>query len=392
MAGEYRFSFGPWNIHEGSDPFGPTVRKRIAFTRKLKMYKELGFDGVQFHDDDAVPDMDRLSAGDIEKRTKEVRAMLDGEGLEAEFVAPRLWEGPNTIDGGYTSNDPACRDYAKKRSRQSIDIANALGTKLIVLWLAREGTYIREAKDSKVAVDRLVEAIDDMLAYDAEIKIAIEPKPNEPMDQAYIPTTGHAMALGYLSTDPMRVGVNIESAHAILAGLDPSDEMGFALAYDRLYTVHLNDQNGLKFDQDKSFGSVDLRRAFKSWYRVLREDGHVFVREGYFVTSCLEETDGMLKVTRPYHDTAPEYCTFIGTPMAATHGWTSDLPDVEFSHTLAETFNALAQAGFIFERMVEPCAGEDAPLPLRQLPKYVLAIARKPGKEEKANKRIKRDQ
>ena len=79
------------------------------------------------------------------------------------------------------------------------------------------------------------------------------------MDQAYIPTTGHAMALGYLTKDAGRVGVNIETAHAILAGLDPSDEMGFAMAYDKLYTVHLNDQNGLKFDEDKSFGSVNLR-------------------------------------------------------------------------------------------------------------------------------------
>jgi len=68
--------------------------------------------------------------------------------------------------------------------------------------------------------------------------------------------------LGMLCSDPARVGVNIESAHAILAGLDPSDEMGYALAHNKLWTVHLNDQNGLKFDQDKSFGSVDLRRAF----------------------------------------------------------------------------------------------------------------------------------
>jgi xylose isomerase len=262
MAGEYRFSFGPWNIHEGADPFGPTVRNTIAFAKKLKLYRKLGFDGVQFHDDDAVPGIDDLSEAQIVEKAGEVRKMLDGEGLAAEFVAPRLWEGPNTIDGGYTSNDPACREYAKQRSRRCIDIANTLGCKLIVLWLAREGTYIREAKDSKVAVERLVEAINDMLAYDSEVKIAIEPKPNEPMDQAYIPTTGHAMALGFLTSDPSRVGVNIESAHAILAGLDPSDEMGFALAYERLYTVHLNDQNGLKFDEDKSFGSVDLRRAF----------------------------------------------------------------------------------------------------------------------------------
>ena len=101
-----------------------------------------------------------------------------------------------------------------------------------------------------------------MLEYDPKIKIAIEAKPNEPMDHTYIPTTGHAIALGLLTCDASRVGVNIESAHAILAGLDPSDEMGYALAHDKLWTVHLNDQNGLKFDQDKTFGSVDLRRAF----------------------------------------------------------------------------------------------------------------------------------
>jgi xylose isomerase len=173
-----------------------------------------------------------------------------------------LWEDPRTIDGGYTSNDPECRKYAIERSKISIDIAHELGIDLLVLWLAREGTYIREAKDSKVSTERLVEAIDVMLDYHPGIRICIEPKPNEPADVTYIPTIGHALALGTLTKDYNRVGVNIESAHAILAGLDPSDEMGFALALKKLWTVHLNDQNGLKFDQDKSFGSVDLRRAF----------------------------------------------------------------------------------------------------------------------------------
>jgi xylose isomerase len=280
MPGKYRFSFGPWNIHEGGDPFGPTVRSSIEFGKKLKMYKTLGFEGVQFHDDDAVPDMDNLSTVAISKKAKEVYSMLEGEGLVAEFVAPRLWENEQTIDGAYTSNDPADRQYAKDRNRRTIDIAIALDTKLVVLWLAREGTYIREAKDSKLAVDRIVEAINDMLAYNPEIEIAIEPKPNEPMDQAYIPTTGHAIAVSYLTDDPDRVGVNIESAHAILAGLDPSDEMGFALAYDKLFTVHLNDQNGLKFDEDKCFGSVDLRRAFNQ-VRIL--DQYDYGMSGEFV-------------------------------------------------------------------------------------------------------------
>ncbi len=100
------------------------------------------------------------------------------------------------------------------------------------------------------------------------------------MDLAYIPTTGHAIALGYLTDHPDRVGVNIESAHVILAGLDPSDEMGFALACKKLFSVHLNDQNGLKFDEDKTFGSVDLRRAFNQ-ARIL--DAHDYGQNGEFV-------------------------------------------------------------------------------------------------------------
>lgn len=280
MAGIFKFTFGPWNIHEGADPFGPNVRKPIEFSKKLIFYKKLGFDGVQFHDDDAVPDMNDLTPQQIISKAKELKKILEGHGLSAEFVAPRLWEDERTIDGGYTSNDASCRQYAIDRSRCTIDIANALGTDLIVLWLAREGTYIREAKDSKMATERIVGAINQMLEYDPKARICIEPKPNEPMDHTYIPTTGHAIALSMLCVDPKRVGVNIESAHAILAGLDPSDEMGFALSFNKLWTVHLNDQNGLKFDQDKSFGSVDLRRAFNQ-VRIL--DKHNYGSNGEFV-------------------------------------------------------------------------------------------------------------
>jgi len=280
MPGTFRFTFGPWNIHEGADVFGPPVRQSITFEKKLEMYKELGFDGVQFHDDDAVPVLEGKNAAQIIREAEDLKRKLDNMGLTAEFVAPRLWEDPRTIDGGYTANDPECRKYALERTRIAIDIANALGTDLLILWLAREGTYIREAKDSKLATERLVQAVDDMLNYDKKIRVCIEPKPNEPMDHAYVPTTGHAIALGMLTSDPDRVGVNIESAHAILAGLDPSDEMGFALAHDKLWTVHLNDQNGLKFDQDKAFGSVDLRRAFNQ-VRIL--DQHDYGKNGEWV-------------------------------------------------------------------------------------------------------------
>lgn len=273
VKGVYRFSFGPWNIDEGADPFGPVVRKPEALARKMDAARRMGFQGMQFHDDDAVPDLDGKSAAEIEKEAKRVKKMLDNAGLKAEFVAPRLWFSPKTIDGGYTNNDPACRKYAIERSKIAIDIANTLDAKTIVLWLAREGTYIRESKNARLAVLQIRDAINAMLDHDPKMLILIEPKPNEPVDSALIPTIGHAIGLAHITNDPDRVCCLIETAHSILAGLDPSDDMAYALAHDKLKSVHLNDQGGLKFDQDKSFGSYNLRRAFNQ-VRVLEEYGY----------------------------------------------------------------------------------------------------------------------
>jgi len=277
---EYRFSFGPWNISEGADPFGPDVRAAFPHEEKFALYKPLGFDGVQFHDDDVVPDLDRQSAAQVAQKAGKVSAVLSNQGLTPEFVAPRLWFAEQTVDGGYTSNSEKDRNYAWERTQRCMDIARTIGSKAIVLWLAREGSYIRESKDAKLAYERLLTVIDKMLAYDPKLEIWIEPKPNEPTDLAYIPTAGHAVALAYASKDQKRVKVVIESAHAILAGLDPSDEMAFCLAHNKLGSVHLNDQNGLKYDQDKNFGASNLRAAFN---QVLVLEDHGYGQHGEFV-------------------------------------------------------------------------------------------------------------
>jgi xylose isomerase len=277
---QYRFCFGPWNISEGQDPYGPTTRPAQSFDWKLAQLKRLGFDGMMFHDDDAVPDIDGKSDAQLRKEARALKRRLDDAGVAAEMVAPRLWFSPMTIDGAYTSNDPKCRKYAIERSLRCIDIARYLGTDLIVLWLAREGTYLREAKNGRRSFELLVAALDKMLAHDKKIRLAIEPKPNEPMDQAYLPTIGHALAIAQLTQDPKRVGCLIESAHAILAGLDPADEIDFAMTFGKLWSLHLNDQNGLKFDQDKAFASSNLRVAFNQ-VRALERNG--YGKEGQYV-------------------------------------------------------------------------------------------------------------
>ena len=276
----FKYSVGPWNVHEGADAYGPAVRDSIPFEEKIKKFKEIGFDAIQFHDDDAVPNMNDLTNEEIIAEAKKVKALLDKYDLKAEFVAPRLWMDPHTIDGGFTSNSKEDRDFAMWRAFRSIDIANALGCDKIVLWLAREGTLCYESKDPIESTNKLIDAINQMLDYDANIKIMIETKPNEPIDRSVCPTMGHCMAISAASKDPSRVGGLLESAHAMLAGLDPASEIGFAMAMGKLWGVHLNDQNGIKYDQDKSFGVENLRTAFNQ-IKVLRENG--FCNNGEYI-------------------------------------------------------------------------------------------------------------
>ena len=270
---KFKFSVGPWNVHTGADSYGPEVRADIPFEEKIKKFKEMGFDAIQFHDDDAVPNINNYTEAEVIEEAKKVKALLDKYDLKAEFVAPRLWMDPHTVDGGFTSNSAEDREYAMWRAYRSIDIANVLGCDKIVLWLAREGTICYESKSPVESTNRLIDAINKMLEYDKNIKIMIETKPNEPVDRSVCPTLGHCMAISAASIDPSRVGGLLESAHAMLAGLDPASEIGFALAMGKLWGVHLNDQNGMKFDQDKSFGVENIRTAFNQ-VKILLENGY----------------------------------------------------------------------------------------------------------------------
>ena len=105
-ARSYRFTFGPWNISTGADPFGPPVRPDVDFAAKIREYRKLGFAGVQFHDDDVCSA--ELSWRDTQQAAAAVKKLLDDEGLFCEFIAPRLWEHPSTIDGASGMSGTIC--------------------------------------------------------------------------------------------------------------------------------------------------------------------------------------------------------------------------------------------------------------------------------------------
>ena len=61
----FKFSVGPWNVHTGADSYGPETRQPIDLESKFARFKALGFDAIQFHDDDAVPNINNYTEAEI---------------------------------------------------------------------------------------------------------------------------------------------------------------------------------------------------------------------------------------------------------------------------------------------------------------------------------------
>ncbi|MBF0939310.1 MAG: TIM barrel protein, partial [Schaalia georgiae] len=142
----FKYTVGPWNVAEGADVYGPPTRQSLTMRDKVERFAEMGFAAIQFHDDDAVPDIASKPVAQIEDEAHELRALLDSLGVGCEFVAPRLWFDPAFKDGAYTAPKKEDWERAMWRTERSIDIANILGADLVVLWLAREGTLCMESK------------------------------------------------------------------------------------------------------------------------------------------------------------------------------------------------------------------------------------------------------
>ena len=81
----YKFCFGPWNISEGQDPYGPPTRAPQSFDWKLDKHKKLGFDAMMFHDDDAVPDIDGKPDAQLRKESKELKKKLEEAGAKIQI-------------------------------------------------------------------------------------------------------------------------------------------------------------------------------------------------------------------------------------------------------------------------------------------------------------------
>jgi xylose isomerase len=271
---EHRFAFGLWTVgHTGRDAFGEPTRPPIAPDEIVRRLGDLGVWGVSFHDDDLVPPgSSPAERSDVLRR---FRRALDETGVVVSMATANLFTDPVFKDGAFTSNDRAVRRHALRKALLAIELGVELGATTFVLWGGREGVETMAAKPVHDALDRFREAVDLLCAHVVDrgfdLRFALEPKPNEPRGDIFLPTVGHALAFIETLDRPDLVGVNPEVAHETMAGLSFYHAVAQALWAGKLYHVDLNAQKIGRYDQDLRFGSEGLKDTF--YTVMLLEDG-----------------------------------------------------------------------------------------------------------------------
>jgi len=262
---EDKFSFGLWTIGwRAQDQFGSATREPLDTVEAIHKLAEIGAYGMTFHDDDlfAFESTDAQRQQEID-RTKQA---LADTGLKIPMITTNLFSHPVFKDGAFTSNDREVRRFALRKVLRNLDLAAEIGANTFVMWGGREGAEYDHAKDIRSALERYREGVNLLSQYvidkGYDIRFAIEPKPNEPRGDILLPTVGHAMAFINTLEHPEMVGLNPETGHEQMAGLNFTSGIAQALDHGKLFHIDLNGQRGIKFDQDLVFGHGDLFNAF----------------------------------------------------------------------------------------------------------------------------------
>jgi xylose isomerase len=260
-----KFAFGLWTIgHIGRDPFGDATRPPIDPVDFVRGLAEIGAWGVSFHDDDLMT----FDAPEAQRRAEldRFKAALAETGIVCSMATTNLFWHPVFKDGAFTSNDPTVRKLAIAKTLRNIDVAAELGAPTYVLWGGREGIESAASKEPGDALSRYQEALNFLTGYVKDkgyaIRFALEPKPNEPRGDTFLPTVGHALAFITTLDDADMVGLNPEVAHETMAGLSFYQGVAQTLWQDKLFHIDLNDQKIGRYDQDLRFGSEGLKDNF----------------------------------------------------------------------------------------------------------------------------------
>ncbi len=291
-----------------SDPFGGSVLDKIDSIQVAKILAWAAGEGfiecTSAHDDDLVPWNPETPEDDLDPKSEvyqtlhTIKEILDGANIKFNTMTCSLHGNKIFRDGGLCNPDPALRALAAKKVERCLRIGRFLGASYYTYWVARDGFEVAAVTDWNNVYTWLAEGLNHVTDYIAAQKMdnyiggTVEPKPNEPRGQMFLPTSGHAVGFifGRLNK-PEFWGVNPELLqHESMALLNSVMTVSYLCSMNKLKFLHFGCQIKAQFDNDfpPLIGPEGLKettfmfRALNQigWKGIVEYDCHMLRAEG----------------------------------------------------------------------------------------------------------------
>ena len=317
-----------------ADPFGGAVLEKIDSLEVARLIADACREGwieeTAYHDDDLVPwdpehpEDDLDPASEAYKKLRAIKKILDDAGVKVNSSICSLHGHKMFRDGGLCNPDPEIRRLAVLKVQRTLRMGEFFGARHYVYWVARDGFEVPVVTQWDKVYDWLAEGLNAVTDYIEEhnmtnyIGATVEPKPNEPRGQMFLPTSGHAV--GFIACKlkkPDFWGINPELLqHEGMALMNSVMTVAYLISMNKLKFLHFGSQITAQFDDDfpPLVGPEGLKESVMmfytlkklNWKGVVEFDCHMLRAEAdvnnqlecrrQFIKNCSEALDIVLKL------------------------------------------------------------------------------------------------
>lgn len=252
--------------YEGHALFHAPTRRPVGFDEVIRRFADIGIGYWTTHDTDVIP-YPALFQDEQWSIVDQIAQSLKTNGLQCSMVTTETFHHA-VFAGGPAAENPAVRDYAASRLKNTVEIGHKLGAQFAVYWPGSLGYQVQGAVEETETLRWYADGLNAACEADIELakrynrptlKHCLEAKPFEPAAEILLPTSDAMLAFisSGLLKHPDMVGLNPEYLHELMWGAAPRAALARALVCGKLFHFDINDGYRLKHDVDIAVGLVN---------------------------------------------------------------------------------------------------------------------------------------
>jgi xylose isomerase len=198
----------------------------------------------------------------------ELPQLLIDFGLGVSAVNFRSRRSGKWWRGSFVSELAAERVEVVDDMKRAIDFSAELGCNRVTTCPLNEGADVPFEVDVIRLYDNAIETFRQVCAHNPDVKVCIEYKINDPMARCLLGTAGETAAFcEQVGAD--NLGATLDIGHSLLAKERPAQAAAMLAKANRLFYVHLNDNDG-EWDWDMLPGTYHVWETVELLYTLRR--------------------------------------------------------------------------------------------------------------------------